>query len=540
MTSPQPPKRGGSRQTHDPRIVQYPGNGGKRQTRTSAPDAIHTNAPAQIPYAEEAELGLLASVLVDNEPMATCAYVEPDYFYRHAHQQVWTAYKALYEEHIPIDMITLFDALKKMGPHVLEDVGGAEWVMALPNYVPTGSNAPYWARIICEHYALRVMLRANSDLAAVSYRGNIAELQSAWGVTRGEIDDLLSRLHLSADAQDGPRFRLKSIREMRNRPRPRWLFPGILHERKRGLIYGDSNTGKSFMALDMGLCVATDSDWHGRRLLSGTVVYVCAEGVDGISARVDAWLGAHHLDDAPDFWVIDDSPNLLERGDVADVITQVNAVLDEPPALIVFDTLAASMAGADENDGTDMGIAVEALKQVQRECQCTVLAVHHSGKDAEKGPRGSTKLRADVDTIIQIQKEETSDTLTFRCRKMRDAAFFKPLSFRLVVRALDEYGDVTSCVPVSPEEASDGGQQANGQAPRERRKQTASDKLFALMVMLKTPTLFSELERRFMNDCAMSEASFAKAIRDLKDRHFVEIANGYYQLVAAPPTTLDA
>ena len=539
MTAPQPPQRGArnKQQSQSPRIVQYPGNGGKRERE--ARDTVSTNHPEMIPYAEEAELGLLASVLLDNEPMATCSYVEPDYFYRHAHQLVWTAYKTLYEAHTPIDPITLLDALEKMGPEVLEQVGGAEFVLALPNYVPTESNAPYWARIICERYALRVMIRVNSELANVSYRGNIHELQSAWGVTRGEIDELLSRLHLSADGDDGPRFRLKSVREMRNRPRPRWLFPGVLQERKRGLIYGDSNTGKSFMALDMGLSVATDSLWHGKQLLAGTVVYVCAEGVDGISARVDAWLGVHGLEDAPDFWVIDDSPNLLERGDVADVITQVNQALDEPPALIVFDTLAASMAGADENDGTDMGIAVEALKQVQRECVCTVLAVHHSGKDAEKGPRGSTKLRADVDTIIQIQKEETSDVLSFKCRKMRDAAYFPPMSFRLVVRSLDNYGDVTSCVPESLDaDASATSQTANGQ--RVRRKQTASDKLFALMAMHKTPALYSDLLRAFAEECAMSKASFDKALRDLLERQFVALVNGFYQLVVPAETTPDA
>lgn len=531
----QPPSEGGQAR----KILSY------EQAKNAPRDKIVTNEPAQIPYAEEAELGLLGSILIDNAPMVECAYVEPDYFYRHAHQQIWLAYKSLYEEHQPIDVITLIDALRKLGPHVLDDVGGVPWVTSLPNSVPTAHNASYYAKIICETYALRVMVRANTDLVGVSYRGNISELTSAWGVTRAEIDELLARLHLGEHASEGPRFRLKSVREMRNRPRPRWLFPGILQERKRGLIYGDSNTGKSFMALDMGLSVATETAWHGRALLAGTVVYVCAEGVDGISARVDAWLSYHGLDDAPDFWVIDDSPNLLERGDVADVITQVNQALDEPPALIVFDTLAASMAGADENDGTDMGIAVEALKQVQRECGCTVLAVHHSGKDAEKGPRGSTKLRADVDTIIQVQKEETSDTLSFRCRKMRDAAFFPALSFRLLVRALDEHADVTSCVPVASDAADASADARQGQRDRRSTKLTAADKLAALMATRATqPTSYGELLRLFLAETSMSKAAFDKAIRDLCDRHLVDNFNGGY-LLASPAEnpsqkTLDA
>jgi hypothetical protein len=80
-------------------------------------------------------------------------------------------------------------------------------------------------------------------------------------------------------------------------PRPTdWLLRGYLEAETLACLFGESGTMKSFLALDMGLCIASGLPWHGRDVpLAGPVVYVAGEGFRGLSRRIKAWLVAHHL-----------------------------------------------------------------------------------------------------------------------------------------------------------------------------------------------------------------------------------------------------
>jgi len=60
--------------------------------------------------------------------------------------------------------------------------------------------------------------------------------------------------------------------------------------------------------------------------------------------------------------------------------------------LVVIDTLSRCSGGADENSNTEMARVIAAADQVQQRFHCTVLIVHHAGKDRERGPRGASSL----------------------------------------------------------------------------------------------------------------------------------------------------
>ena len=54
------------------------------------------------------------------------------------------------------------------------------------------------------------------------------------------------------------------------------------------MLYGDSNCGKSFFALDLAYHVAAGHCWFGNRVKAGDALYVAAEGGRGFSKRIAA------------------------------------------------------------------------------------------------------------------------------------------------------------------------------------------------------------------------------------------------------------
>jgi hypothetical protein len=105
--------------------------------------------------------------------------------------------------------------------------------------------------------------------------------------------------------------------------------------------------------------------------------------------------------------------------------------------LIIFDTLARSMIGGDENSARDMGLVLDAFRRVRSEFPgCCCLAVGHPGKDEKRGIRGSSLIEGNVDTIIEIEASAlNTDTgapaVRATSRKVKDGEAFRP--FRLTL-----------------------------------------------------------------------------------------------------------
>jgi hypothetical protein len=119
-----------------------------------------------------------------------------------------------------------------------------------------------------------------------------------------------------------------------------------------------------------------------------------------------------------------------------------------PIKLIVVDTLARAMAGGNENAPEDMGALVMNMDRIREKTGATVLFIHHSGKDAAKGARGHSSLRAAIDTEIEV---EASDGPARRATvvKQRDMRKGDVFGFELEVVELGEnrHGEaVTTCL----------------------------------------------------------------------------------------------
>lgn len=220
-----------------------------------------------------------------------------------------------------------------------------------------------------------------------------------------------------------------------------WIDRGGL-----SVLYGPSNTGKSFLALDLAHHVAKGLPWGGHRVTAGRVLYLAAEGGAGFTNRVAALK-------EPELWVAACPITLTGKDsqarDVVDTLHHLTAVGGAPFDLIVVDTLARVMGGSDENLAPAIAELLNELDYIRRATGAHVMLVHHSGKDGSRGARGHSSLRAAIDTEIALSRDDDTSQITAEVTKQRDGPTGGQFRFflRRVVLGKDQDGDdVTTCV----------------------------------------------------------------------------------------------
>jgi len=210
-------------------------------------------------------------------------------------------------------------------------------------------------------------------------------------------------------------------------PEPEWLISSILPEDALCVLYGQRGSYKTFLALDWACCVASGLPWHGKPVRGGDVLYIIGEGSKkAFARRYEAWCKARgQMPDRVRF--LPEPLNVTDKDAMGHLIDA--ATLDSlQPRLIVLDTLARCFGDGDENNTKDMNrfiAGADALRAAFPDA--TVLIVHHEGKNAKRGSRGSTALEGAVSMVAHLSVSG-SRFVTLRCTKQRDAEEFAPIT----------------------------------------------------------------------------------------------------------------
>lgn len=227
-------------------------------------------------------------------------------------------------------------------------------------------------------------------------------------------------------------FRLTRIGELSYKE-PVYLVADFLETECLAMLFGDPGCGKSFLAVDLALSVATGTGFHGRKALAGPVVYLAGEGHNGLMRRIEAWPKEQKVDvkQCPLF-LSQSAAQFLNDELVREVAAAVEAVKDAfgTPVLIIVDTVARSFGGGDENSTPDMTKFVAALDQFRERYACTILLVHHTGHTDKKRARGNMALKGALDAEYRVEKKR--DGVVIECTKMKDAPEPPPIHFSLM------------------------------------------------------------------------------------------------------------
>lgn len=247
------------------------------------------------------------------------------------------------------------------------------------------------------------------------------------------MDALVSERNVgeSVERENPLNNRLLKIDEVDNLPAPQYLIEDFIAADTLAVLYGLPGHGKSFVALDWALSMAHGLDvWMTKKVMQGPVLYLVAEGLSGYGIRKRSWRKEHPVYTEGELQWLRDPVNLLDTAQVKDLIDLCNR---EQPMLIVIDTLARCMPGADENAPGPISLAIEALDTIRRETRACVLIVHHSTKEGAGGPRGHSALLGAVQSSIRVTLSE--GMLSLSVEKQKDGA---PVSMNLRLQANGE------------------------------------------------------------------------------------------------------
>jgi len=125
--------------------------------------------PQIVPHSREAEEAVLGSILINPEAYYDVAhFLQAEDFYLIRHRWIWQAFHRLQERRAPIDFVTVTEELDQMGQ--LGEIGGAAYLTALINNVPTSLHAEAYGRVVEETAVRRRMLEAANQIAKVAYK----------------------------------------------------------------------------------------------------------------------------------------------------------------------------------------------------------------------------------------------------------------------------------------------------------------------------------------------------------------------------------
>ncbi len=217
--------------------------------------------------------------------------------------------------------------------------------------------------------------------------------------------------------------------------RPTWLIEGLWTHQAVGILGGPPKCGKTWLALDMAVSVASGSPCLGTfpvHTPGSVLLYAAEDSTPALRARLESLALQRHL--------------LFSHLDVR-VITADSLRLDLPldqtrmeatirchqPVLLILDPLVR-VHRADENVSGQMAALLGYFRHLQRQTGVAIALVHHSRKNVSPSAaagyclRGSSDLYAWLDSFLYLRKCRHQITLS---AEHRAAPALDPLTLEL-------------------------------------------------------------------------------------------------------------
>jgi hypothetical protein len=292
----------------------------------------------------------------------------------------------------------------------------------------------------------KAMLFINKDgsLAIHSY----CHGETTYKVTKDGV------LYLRADESNLPIFRTMEIDEILKEPPPlEWLVKDYILPESQVMVVGPSEIGKTFLTIDMALSIATGRNWNSRVVKQGPVAYINAEGQRSMQYRIKGWEQEHQsLANAP-FLLSQDACDLMSDESIEAAIIKLDkfAIKHNRSISIIFiDTLHRNMSG-DEDRSPDIRTFMNNLEYLCRRYGAAGFINHHPGHGNNGRARGSSSMKAALDTELLLNKDTKSGIVSLSCEKLKDGGEKpKPVEYsikQISTSWLDTDGkQVTTCV----------------------------------------------------------------------------------------------
>jgi len=260
-----------------------------------------------------------------------------------------------------------------------------------------------------------------------------------------------------------------------------WLVKHMVPASSVGLIYGRSQSFKTFFLIDKCCRVAAGLDYCGKPTKQGIVYLVAAEGGSGIAKRIRAWELENKTTVGNNLIVVPHTVFPTSDHQRQALIDDIKAECERQNkyiALVVFDTMSQCANGASENDAGEVSKYLNQCRSIATQVNCTVINVHHTKKDSDDF-RGSSTIEGNLDFMIAVKRNMNSqdNQTTVRLHKMKEGStkYRWELALNEVeIDALDEDGAPVETLCVSTTKLVKLNNETNG-SPKRATTQCETD-----------------------------------------------------------------
>ncbi|MCE9628754.1 MAG: replicative DNA helicase [Candidatus Vogelbacteria bacterium] len=388
------------------------------------------------PHDLTAEQAFLGSVMLRPEVMHEVVdVVYPDDMYSGKHRIIFKTIRALYDDHDPIDAVSVGNKLKDNKQ--LDQAGGASYLAELMNSVPSASNAEYYGEIVAKKSALRRLIASADKILELGYNERdhvdsifdkaehlIFNLASFTKKTFAPIRETLSEVWERFDKLNGTDVGMRGVptgyKDIDNK------LSG-LQKSDLVILAARPSVGKTSFALDIarnvschqGKTVAFFSlemskDQLAERMLSG-------------ESGIDLW----HLRNGK----VGKEDDLIRLRDALETLSKAQLIVDDSPSinitqmkasarrikaefgldLIIVDYLQLMIPKRDTDSMVQQVTEISrSLKALARELEVPVVALSQLSRDVEKRGgkprlsdlRDSGSIEQDADVVMFIHRED--------------------------------------------------------------------------------------------------------------------------------------
>lgn len=397
-----------------------------------------------LPHNFLAEKIILSSLLISSQALdIVLRNVQVETFYFKNHQELYKNILQMYENKIPIDMITLNTFLQDNGQ--LEKIGGVKVLVELINYVPNLTYLEEYIRLLHDKFLRRCLIKLGYETINSAYITNIP-LETTLNNLEIDIFNLVNKnkteqVTTTAELLSNIFLELK---QKSLEPSLAGLSSGFydLDSFTQGfqksdliIIAGRPSMGKTALALNIGLNIIKESNnpvlFFSLEMSKEQLTYRLLTNETEISnlrlktgnLYKDDWIKLNQtikrLSSSPLF--IDDTPNLS----ILDIKTKIKKIIFEQNnlGLIIIDYLQLMQTSNNQtiNRTQEISQITRALKNIAREFNVPIIVLSQLSRNVEnrvnKRPilsdlRESGSIEQDADLVLMLYRESYYNLVT--------------------------------------------------------------------------------------------------------------------------------
>lgn len=361
-----------------------------------------------------AENAVLGSILIDNKAAdALIPTLKQDDFYLSANRIIFGVMKELQDGSVPIDTVSVADALERIGK--LDEIGSIAYLSELAEGIPSAANCEYYAAIVRRDSLSRRVIEAGNDIAKFGYESEDGEsaLEKAEQIVYGiaEQNSPKALLHAGEALAEA----VKNIQDLQaghviknivNTDFPH--FDHMTHGLKPGeivLLAARPSVGKTAFALNIAANTALN---HAKKV----AIFSLEMPADLLAKRMLAYVSKVEFDQmnvaggmtsgdyaklfkaykaliAADIYIDDYSMN-----SPSDILSKCRRLKREKGLdLVIIDYLQLmSSGGSTESRQVEVSSMSRKLKVYAKELECPIIVLSQMSRDVEKRPEHTPQL----------------------------------------------------------------------------------------------------------------------------------------------------